>query len=106
MRYQYVSQWRAANGLVYKLYAIPREEIDEGSDEDFPAHNVIGLDSGHVCRFAETFDRAYDRLTSVQRNIIAELVESCTCDQCREILLQYASATKVCKLPVAIEVRS
>ena len=85
----YLCQW-TANGLVYKLYEIPREEIDEGSDEEFPAHNLIGLDSGNVRRFDETFDRAYDRVTLAQRNTVAEVFESAI-PEAREILLQYAA---------------
>ena len=86
----FIISWNGSDGLTYKLYEIGREEIDEGSDEDYPAHNLIGLDSGNVRRFEETLDLAYDRLTKAQRQLVAEILESATVpDEARNLLEQY-----------------
>ena len=49
-----------ANGLRYDLFAVPRDAIDEGSDEP-DAHLLIGRDQGNVRRVDVLMDAAYGR---------------------------------------------
>ena len=65
-----IAVWRGADELMYKLALIPRDAIDEDSDEG-DALYLIGLDSGNVRRFEEVLDTAYERFTHTQRARVA-----------------------------------
>ncbi len=55
-----IATWTSGD-LVYKLFLIDREAIDEGVDDENDVYDLIGIDSGNVRRVAERFDDAYGR---------------------------------------------
>lgn len=75
-------EWEAAEflvewdheGLRYKALSVPREAIDEDSDEDYPALMIIGIDSGGVRRVDELFDPAYGRMGREEKESICEIL--------------------------------
>lgn len=57
-----VEEWQS-DEYRYKLYQVPREAIDEDSDED-DAYLLHGFDSGGVRRVDVLLDTAYSRTIS------------------------------------------
>lgn len=57
---EFLTEWNH-DGLRYKALSVPREAIDEDSDEA-PALMIIGIDDGNVRRVDELFDPAFDRM--------------------------------------------
>lgn len=70
---EFVTEWDK-NDLRYKLYTVPREAIDEDSDETSNAILVHGIDSGNVRRVDELLDPAYGRMDGEQIAFIDELI--------------------------------
>ena len=57
---EFLGEWDAESGIRYKLYSVPRDAIDDGSDEP-PAYLLHGIDSGNVRRVDILMDLAYQR---------------------------------------------
>lgn len=77
------------NGIRYQLLSVPREAIDEDSDEA-DAHLLVGIDSGNVRRIDVMMDTAYSRgLDRHKRETVAEAMESAP-QKAREVLKRYA----------------
>ena len=70
---EFITEWDH-EGLRFKALFVPREAIDEDSEE-YGALLVIGLDSGNVRRYEELFDPAYCRMGREDRDMLAELLE-------------------------------
>ena len=60
---EFITEWTSTD-LTYKLLSVPREAIDEDSDEA-DALLLIGLDSGGVRRVDVLIDTAYSRELSI-----------------------------------------
>ena len=57
---KFIAEWNYG-GKRWKLYEVPRKEIDEGS-RCKPAHLLHGIDlSTNICRWDELLDTAYMR---------------------------------------------
>lgn len=61
--------------VTYKLYRVPREELDEGS-EDPDAYDLIGLDDGNVRRLDLTIDTAYQRWNGTDNEEVEKAAET------------------------------
>lgn len=72
--------WQAATlitewdhyGLRFKALSVPREVLDEDSDEP-PALVVIGLDSGNLLVYHQFFDPAFERMSQQGRSELSDL---------------------------------
>lgn len=74
-----VTEWDC-RGLRYKLYRVPREAIDEGSNEP-DAYLLHGLDNGNVRRVEVLIDTAYGR----EVDGVEECERALTGDMIREL---------------------
>jgi hypothetical protein len=80
------------DNLRYKLLEVPREAVDEDSD-DCNAHLLIGLDSGNVRRVDEMLDMAYDRAADIDVSVLIAAIE-CAPDDAKDILNEYVAEAK------------
>ena len=81
-----ITEWNS-NDLRYKLFSIPRDAIDENSDEN-AAYLVIGIDNGGVRRIFELLDTAYGRITKESEIFIVDLLKTDMPVEAREILAE------------------
>lgn len=85
---EFETEWNH-DGLRYKLFTVPREAIDEDSDE-CPAHLIIGIDDGNVRRIEQVIDIAYGRFEQNDHDFIEKLLaHKSTPDEAIEILNEY-----------------
>ena len=79
------------NELRYKLFTVPRDAVDEDSDES-AAHLLISLDSGNVRREDIILDTAYGReIAKGDLATIADAIQSAP-PSARSILAEYLGA--------------
>ncbi len=69
---EFVTEWDGTDGLRYKLYNVPRDAVDENSDE-INALMVLGIDDGNVRRVDQLLDTAYGRWDSDMTDTLIEL---------------------------------
>jgi hypothetical protein len=85
---EFETEWNH-DGLRYKLYTIPREALDEDSDE-LDAHMIHGLNDGAVRWVDVTIDRAYGRFEREDREFVEDLLTHKNIPgKAREILESY-----------------
>jgi hypothetical protein len=93
---KFLVEWDGKNSigdtLRYKLLEVPREAVDEESDEG-NAHLLIGLDSGNVRRVDESLDIAYDRAKDIDTTVLLAAITSAP-EEAKNILNEYICEAK------------
>lgn len=93
---KFLVEWDGKNNigdtLRYKLLEVPREAVDEDSDE-CNAHLLIGLDSGNVRRVDEMLDMAYDRAEDIDTSVLLAAIKSAP-EEAKDILNEYITEAK------------
>ena len=87
---KFLCSWKHGTDI-WKLFEIPRDAIDDDSDERYPAHNVIKIDSSGIRRYDDTFDLAYCRHTKLHRQMVDKILETCDDPKARTILGPYSA---------------